>query len=100
MARSRFGFQHVSMDYHNLSFPLIEEALNLKTKIISYEQYDKIAMHQDSLGEEWILATIIMVVTFLLCMAYNIIRHPVIKGYPWKEFPLFVMNKGISKSFS
>mmetsp|Transcript_5699 Transcript_5699/g.8039 ORF Transcript_5699/g.8039 Transcript_5699/m.8039 type:complete len:471 (-) Transcript_5699:210-1622(-) len=73
-----------------------ETSLGLDVKIVPYGKYSELAKKQDSLGDEWILSTAIMLVMFALCMTYNIVRHPVIKGYPWRQFPLFVMNKGIS----
>jgi len=52
-----------------------ETSMGLDVKVIPYSKYNEIAIHQDSLGKEWIVATIVMLITFALCMVYNIVRY-------------------------
>ena len=54
---------------------IAETSFGLDIKTVPYEKYSEIAQHQDTLGEEWILATIIILITFALCMVYNIVRY-------------------------
>lgn len=72
-----------------------ETSLGFDIKVVPIEQYAAIAKQQSSLGNEWMLATWTIMGVFVVTMAYNIIRHPIKKGYPWRQFPLFVMNKTI-----
>lgn len=38
----------------------------------------------------------IIAVTMLLAIAYAVLRYHVLGGVPWKDFPFFILNKGIS----
>eukprot|EP01083_Nonionella_stella_P086647 240861_1 len=72
-----------------------EASMGFDIKVVPIEQYEAIKNDQNSLGTEWITASFTIMGVFMLTMVYNIIRHPIKKGYPWKQFPLFVMNKSI-----
>lgn len=72
-----------------------EVSLGLDVKLVPPEQFEAMTVHQSSLGTEWINATILIMEVFAVTMVYNIVRHPIEKGYPWRQFPLFVMNKSI-----
>ena len=41
-------------------------------------------------------AGMIIAVTLLLAMAYSILRYHIAGDVPWKDFPFFIFNKGIS----
>lgn len=73
----------------------VEESMGFDIKVVPIEQYEVIKNDQNSLGKEWMTATWTILGVFILTLIYNIIRHPIKKGYPWKQFPLFVMNKSI-----
>jgi len=51
-----------------------EESLGLDVKLIPYERYSDIAQHQQSLGENWIKAAILIVVVFAIAELYAILR--------------------------
>ena len=52
-----------------------EKSMGLDVKIVPYEHFSSIAMHQSSLGGTgWRDATLTMIVVFILCQLYNIIR--------------------------
>jgi len=72
-----------------------ENSLGFQVKSVPFEQYHIFANHQNKLGQEWVSSTCTMIGVFAVTMAYNIYRHPIEKGYPWRQFPLFVMNKSI-----
>ena len=74
---------------------LAETSFGFEVKVVPPENYALLTAHQSSLGDEWILATWTIMFVFAVTMVYNIIRHPIEKGYPWRQFPLFVMNKSI-----
>jgi len=43
-----------------------EESLGMKVKVVPYERYEDIAMHQNSLGTEWLIAGVYMAFWFIL----------------------------------
>lgn len=58
-----------------------EESLGLSCKAIPFEQYENIAQHQNSLGEEWIHASMLILFIFALTETYAVLRYNVFKGY-------------------
>ncbi|KAL3920135.1 MAG: hypothetical protein SGARI_007023, partial [Bacillariaceae sp.] len=70
-----------------------EESLGFDVKIVPYERYADIAMHQNSLGNEWLIAGGYMFFWFCVFQFYNIMRHHVHKGYEYYNLPLFSTNK-------
>lgn len=73
-----------------------EESLGFDVKVVPYERYDDIAMHQNSLGFEWLVAGGYMFFWFCVFQFYNIMRHHVHKGYEYYNLPLFSTNKIIA----
>ena len=55
-----------------------EESLGCEVKVVPIQHYSAIAQHQSSLGKEWTQATIVMVIVYLLCQLYNILRYVMI----------------------
>jgi predicted dinucleotide-binding enzyme len=51
-----------------------EASLGLDVKVVPYERYPDIVMHQNSLGEEWMKATLVMVIILVLTEIYAIMR--------------------------
>jgi predicted dinucleotide-binding enzyme len=51
-----------------------ETSLGLDVKVIPYGRYADIVMHQNSLGEEWMKAALIMVIILVLTEIYAIMR--------------------------
>ena len=51
-----------------------ETSLGLDVKRIPYEHYSSIAVEQYSLGKEWMVATVIMLIVYAICQLYNILR--------------------------
>ena len=43
-----------------------EESLGFHVKVVPYEKYDEIALHQNSYGTEWVIAFVYMAVFFVL----------------------------------
>ena len=41
-------------------------------------------------------ASNIIIITSILSISYAIIRYHIMGGVPWKDFPFFILNKGIS----
>jgi predicted dinucleotide-binding enzyme len=72
-----------------------EEALGFSVKIVPIHQYQEIAMHQDSFGDDWIYATYTILVLFFLAELYAILRYNVFKGYAWYHLAIQVTNKAI-----
>ena len=72
-----------------------EEALGFDVKIVPYARYQDIAMHQNSLGEDWVQAAYVMLVLFALTEVYALVRYNVWKGYAWFHLPVQVTNKAI-----
>ena len=52
-----------------------EDSLGLDVKVVPFQHYTSIAQHQNSLGKEWMGATVIMIIVFILCQVYNILRY-------------------------
>lgn len=73
-----------------------EESLGFDVKVVPYERYQDIAMHQNSLGNEWLIAGVYMFFWFCVFQFYNIMRHHVHKGYEYYNLPLFSTNKIIA----
>ncbi len=44
------------------------------------------------------LASMIIALTLIFSMSYAIVRYQIFGPVPWKELPLFILNKGISLS--
>jgi DMSO/TMAO reductase YedYZ heme-binding membrane subunit len=44
------------------------------------------------------LAGPIVAVTVVLCLSYTVLRYHIFGPVPWKDFPFFILNKGISLS--
>ena len=42
------------------------------------------------------LAGTIILVTLLLAVGYSILRYHIVGPVPWKDFPFFILNKGLS----
>ena len=40
----------------------------------------------------------IILITVLLSLGYAILRYHIVGTVPWKDFPFFILNKGISLS--
>ena len=38
----------------------------------------------------------IIAITFVLSMLYAVLRYHILGPVPWKDFPFFILNKGIS----
>ncbi|CAB9526512.1 Metalloreductase STEAP4 [Seminavis robusta] len=72
-----------------------EESFGMTVKNVPPERYNDIAMHQNSLGQEWIHAAWVMMILFAICEFYAILRYNVFKGYAWFHLPIQVSNKGI-----
>jgi predicted dinucleotide-binding enzyme len=72
-----------------------EDSMGFKVKVVPYEKYNGIADHQNSLGEDWMTAGTIMLIIFVLCEIYSVMRYNVHKGYAWFHLPLQVTNKAI-----
>jgi len=72
-----------------------EEALGFGVRIVPIDQYSKIAMHQNSVGQDWIYSTYIVLVLFVLTETYSVLRYNVFKGYAWHHLPIQVTNKAI-----
>jgi predicted dinucleotide-binding enzyme len=51
-----------------------ETSLGLDVKVVPYERYADIVMQQNSLGDEWMKATLVMVITLVLTEIYAIVR--------------------------
>jgi predicted dinucleotide-binding enzyme len=51
-----------------------ETSLGLDVKVVPYERYADIVMHQNSLGEEWMKATLVMVTILVLTEIYAVVR--------------------------
>jgi predicted dinucleotide-binding enzyme len=51
-----------------------ETSLGLDVKVVPYERYTDIVMHQNSLGEEWMKAALVMVIILVLTEIYAIVR--------------------------
>ena len=73
-----------------------EKSLGFDVKVVPYERYADIANSQNSLGTEWVIASVYQFVFFVIFQIYNIFRHHVNKGYEWYNFPLFVTNKALA----
>lgn len=58
-----------------------EDSLGLVARPVPLERYYDIAMHQNSLGDEWIHATYVMLAVFCVAELYAILRYNVFKGY-------------------
>jgi predicted dinucleotide-binding enzyme len=58
-----------------------EETLGLAVKVVPQERYYDVAMHQNSLGTEWVHATYVMLIVFAFTELYAILRYNVYKGY-------------------
>ncbi len=43
-------------------------------------------------------ASIIIFVTLVLSIGYSVLRYHIVGPIPWKDFPFFILNKGISLS--
>ncbi|MBI2145038.1 hypothetical protein HYU18_01810, partial [Candidatus Woesearchaeota archaeon] len=39
---------------------------------------------------------VISLVAFIAALAYAVVRYHVIKGVPWDDFPLYILNKAVS----
>jgi predicted dinucleotide-binding enzyme len=72
-----------------------EEAMGFAVKIVPCELYQKIAMHQNSLGDDWVHAAYIIIMLFALCEVYALVRYNVCAGYDWYHLALQVTNKAI-----
>jgi predicted dinucleotide-binding enzyme len=70
-----------------------EESLGFDVKVVPYERYDDVAVHQNSLGNEWLIAGGYLFFWFCVFQFYNIMRHHVHGGYEWYILPLFTTNK-------
>ena len=44
------------------------------------------------------LAGPIIAITVALCLSYTVLRYHIFGSVPWKDFPFFILNKGISLS--
>jgi len=53
---------------------LSESSLALDVKLVPYERYLQIAQHQESLGEDWMKATWVILVVFVLTELYAVLR--------------------------
>lgn len=42
--------------------------------------------------------TALSIAVFLIITAYSIVRYHILKGVPWSNFPVFILNKSISLS--
>ena len=51
-------------------------------------------MNQQSDEQENLAGTIILV-TLLLAVGYSILRYHIVGPVPWKDFPFFILNKGL-----
>jgi DMSO/TMAO reductase YedYZ heme-binding membrane subunit len=51
-------------------------------------------MNQRSDEQENLASTIILV-TLLLAVGYSILRYHIVGPVPWKDFPFFILNKGL-----
>jgi predicted dinucleotide-binding enzyme len=51
-----------------------ETSLGLDVKVVPYERYADIVMHQNSLGEEWMKAALVMGIILVLTEIYAIVR--------------------------
>lgn len=71
------------------------ESLGMQVKIIPYQHYGQIAIHQGSLGEHWTKSTIVLLIIFSLAETYAVVRYNVFKGYEWFHLPIQVTNKAI-----
>ena len=40
----------------------------------------------------------IIALTFILSIGYAVLRYHIVGPVPWKDFPFFILNKGISLS--
>ena len=43
-------------------------------------------------------AGLIIALTFILALGYAVLRYHIVGPVPWKDFPLLILNKGISLS--
>lgn len=84
-----------SMDAVDKVKSFAEEALGFSAKIVPVDQYQEIAMNQDSFRDDWVHATYIILVLFVLTELYAILRYNVFKGYAWYHLPIQVTNKAI-----
>jgi predicted dinucleotide-binding enzyme len=51
-----------------------ETSLGLDVKVVPYERYADIVMHQNSLGEEWMKAALVMTIILVLTEIYAVMR--------------------------
>lgn len=72
-----------------------QESLGFEVKVVPVENFTAIARHQSSLGKEWMDATVVMLVLFILCQIYNILRYA--HAYKWKRHPC-VLQLVVSRS--
>lgn len=83
-------------DFESISIVAdLAKTMGFSTRIVPLSSYVKQAEHQNSLGNEWVRATLVMGVIFVLTEIYCIIRYHHIKGYPGHRYPLNVNQKAI-----
>lgn len=71
------------------------EGLGFNAKVVPYRQWDELARRQQDLGKEWLQASVILLVIFILTEIYALLRYNVKKGYDWSHLPLQVTNKAV-----
>lgn len=69
--------------------------MGFTSRIVPLSSHVAQVSHQNSLGNEWVRATLVIGVVLVLTEVYCIIRYHHIKGYPGHRYPLNVNQKAI-----
>jgi Predicted dinucleotide-binding enzymes len=73
----------------------LAKSMGFTSRIVPLSSHSSQISHQNSLGNEWVRATLVIGVVFVLTEVYCIIRYHHIKGYPGHRYPLNVNQKAI-----
>lgn len=70
-----------------------QDALGFSVKIVPFDRYLDIKGKQQTIGKEWIVSIIILLVIFALTEIYAMLRYNYFKGYDWYHLLLQTTNK-------
>jgi hypothetical protein len=71
----------------------VMDVFGLDPKIVPVDQYENIEDAQDTIGKEWIHATIFTVVEFILIMIYVICQYEQRPNFHWRQIPTRPFNR-------
>lgn len=73
----------------------LAKAMGFTSRIVPLSSHVSQIAHQNSLGTEWVRATLVIGVVLIVTEVYCIIRYHHVKGYPGHRYPLNVNQKAI-----